>query len=260
MAELNILTSRCRRAERLRRLGRVCRTSAFVGAGALFLATIAVLLTRTLGWPWQTAWSIALPALATPAAFALLWIRFRQPIADAALAFEDLYGLKTLFTTALALAPAGADAGAGASPITQFVLQKAEAASPTIRPGDIVEWRLRLPSALMVAGGLALWATTALFPTFDLLGQRERTERLEAEKEVRRAEARDIEELARQLKSELPARSLLADEEDLAFEMDDLANSLRDPALGKSDAMLKVSDMKQKIEDEREELRGKSVV
>lgn len=248
------LRSVCRRAEALRRVARGGRAG-LVAAGAASLAGALVAVgARSLGFDWPSWLAAALPGAGAAAGLVWSLVYQSRPLQDAALALEERYGLKTLLTTALAFGSSGAS-----STFVDSILRDAEARARQIDPRSIVQWRLGRPLGFALASAALLAAATVFFPPLDLLNRGEREAREEAQRVVRREEARRLEDLARQLDvrtSALPATDAAGG--DIAAELDRLADALRDPMLSRDDAMLKVSDLKEKLNAEREVLEAKT--
>jgi hypothetical protein len=247
------LRTLCRRAEALRRLARGSRAALIAAGGAAAAGALAAVVARTLGmdWPAVVAWS--LPPAGAFAGFAWSLAFQSRSLADAALALEETYGLKTLFTTALALA--SEPSGEAASPFTRSILRDAETRAREVAPGAIAEWRLGRPAGFAVGSTALLVAATLFFPTLDLLGRGEARAAETEQRMVRREEARRLEELARRLEIETLPTPALADVPDIATDLERLADALRDPRLQREEAMLKVSDLKDRLQAERKDLQ-----
>lgn len=251
------LRSLCRRAETLRRVARGFR-AALIAAGAAGVAgTLAVIALRCFGRTWPLPLAVGLPVAG--ALLGAIWSLLYQSrsLADAALALEERYGLKTLLTTALAIEGVPVSGG-GPSAFTRAILSDAETRAHGLSPASIVEWNLRRPASFAFGGILMLSATTLYFPELDLFDRRETVEVEERQRDRRREEARRLEDLARKLDAPMAETPLdAASEQDIATDLERLADSLRDPKLGREDAMLRVSDLEQKVKAEREALEAK---
>lgn len=246
----------CRRTERVRRLARACRwgvTSSAIAGGAGCLAVVAA---RSVGWPWEPSWSLALPIAGLAAGFLGVFVLSPRRLGEAALALEEFYGLKTRFTSALAFASAAGESEGG---FAEAILRDAEAKLSGLRPGAVAGWNLRWPSLSMLLAWAMLALATLYYPPLDLFGRSEIAKRQEAEQAVRRSEARKLEELARDLKptelmAQTPGQTM-----DVGKELEKLADQLRQPKADRVAGMLKVSDLKQKVQQEREAVKAKAL-
>ncbi|MCH8333846.1 hypothetical protein IIC65_07930, partial [Candidatus Sumerlaeota bacterium] len=193
IAELRKL---CLRAERIRRMALACRVALMAAGSGAAAACLALILARSFALPWHNLWGPALAGAAALAGFVGAFVLGARPLGYVALALEEFYGLKTRFSSALALAPL-AESGTPGAPFAKAVIRDAVARVPNVRPAAIIRWRLRLPLGMLGAVALALALATIYYPSLDILGREEARRRAQAEEAMRAGQAQRMDELAR---------------------------------------------------------------